>query len=68
MKITKYMEGQFYELAFDKIKDYARYSMYQVSKVINGVKIPIYRECFSEYQMKEIANNNYRIIQVERNE
>lgn len=68
MKVTKYMEGQLVELVFDKIKNYGRYTMYQVSKVFNGVKTPLYRECFSDYQKKEIKRNNYRIIQVEGNE
>ena len=65
MIVTKHAYDQVYELTFDKIKDYARYSMYQVSKVINGVKIPIYRECFSPTQINEIENNKYIIIQVE---
>ena len=68
MKITKYMEGQYIELVMDKIKDYARYSLYQVSKVVDGVKTPLYKECYSNHQMHELARNKYRIVQVESNE
>lgn len=61
MKITKYMEGQIVELVIDKIKDYARFGLYQVSRVVDGVKTPLYKECFSDHQICEIVNNRYRV-------
>lgn len=65
MKITKYMNGQTIELILDKIKDYRKYTMYQVSKMVNGVKKPLYRQCYSDYQMRELERNNYTIIQMD---
>lgn len=61
MKIIKYMEGLSIELIFDKIKKYDRYNLYQVSKLVNGVKMPLYKECFSKIQLAEIAKNRYKI-------
>ena len=61
MKITKYMEGHYVELIIEKIRDYARYGLYQVYSVVDGVKKPLYKECFSDHQICEIINNRYSI-------
>ena len=65
MKITKYMNGCTIELILDKIKDYRRFGMYQVSRMINGVKKPLYRQCYSDHQLQELERNGYKIIQMD---
>lgn len=61
IKITKYIGGRPIELVMDKIKDYTRYSLYQIYKVVNSVKIPVYKECFSIFDIIQLKRNNYII-------
>lgn len=61
IKITKYIGGRPIELVMDKIKDYTRYSLYQIYKVVNDVKIPVYKECFSIFDIIRLKRNNYVI-------
>lgn len=57
MKIKKKVQGQDVELEFVKIKDYPRYGLYQVYKIINGKRIPLYKVCYTNLQIKEIIKN-----------
>ena len=61
MKITKNINGYDVELILDKIKDYDRFSIYQVSRLVNGVKTPLYKECYSDFDICEIVNNDYKL-------
>ena len=54
MKIKKKVRGFKIELELVKIKDYSKYALYQVYKLINGKRITLYRECFTASQMSEI--------------
>lgn len=68
MKITKHINGCAIELILDKIKNYHKFSMYQVSRMINGVKVPLYKQCYSDHQIQELERNGYVIIPVDDNE
>ena len=61
MKIRKTVQGQVVELELVKIKDYPRYGLYQVYKLENGKRIPLYQECYTHLQLKEIAKKGYCI-------
>lgn len=61
MKVTRLNNGHRIELVMDKIKDYARYSLYQISRIIDGVKMPLYQECFSPIEIREIKNNGHKL-------
>lgn len=57
MKIKKKVQGKEIELELVKIKDYPRYSLYQVYKLVNGKRIPLYQECYTKLQIEEIIKN-----------
>lgn len=57
MKIEKSIQGHNVELELIKIKDYSRYSLYQVYKLVNGKRIAIYQECYTNLQIQEIKRN-----------
>ena len=57
MKIKKRVQGQVVELELVKIKDYPRYGLYQVYKLVNGKRIPLYQECYTKLQIEEIIKN-----------
>lgn len=61
MKIRKTVQGQLVELELVKIKDYSRYGLYQVYKLVNGKRIPLYQECYTKLQIKEIIRRGYWI-------
>ena len=56
LKMFVDVNGHRIELRLDKIKKYTRYSLYQVSKVVDGVKVPVYQECFSDFDVKRLTN------------
>ncbi len=57
MKIKKKVQGQDIELELVKIKDYSRYGLYQIYKLVNGKRIPLYQECYTKLQIEEIIKN-----------
>ena len=57
MKIKKKVQGQDVELELVKIKDYPRYSLYQVYKLVKGKRIAMYQECYTKLQIEEIIKN-----------
>ena len=65
MKITKRVDGHIIELIIDPIEEYVNgnnsYWRCQVSKMVDGKKIPMYEECFSSLVMRDIENNQYQI-------
>lgn len=61
MKITRLFNGHKIELFIEKIKDYPRHSLYQVYKLVNDVKVPVYQESFTNFELYEIAKNGYKI-------
>lgn len=61
MKIKKRVQGHDIELEVVKIKDYPRYSLYQVYKIVNSKRIPLYKECYTQLQIKEIIRRGYCI-------
>lgn len=54
MRIIKTIQGVKIELEIEKIKDYPRYGLYQVYRPVNGKHIPLYKECYSNLQIREI--------------
>ena len=63
LKIKKKVQGQDIDLEIVKIKDYPRYSLYQVYKLVNGKRIPMYTECYTELQIQEIIKNKNLIAE-----
>ena len=61
MKIIKKESGVEVELKYDLIKKYATYNLYQVSKKVHGVYIPVYKETLTKLQMDRIRHKNYVI-------
>lgn len=70
MKISKQVNGHYVELIIDKIKDYVdervKYATYQVSRMVNGKKEPLYTECFSDFDIKRIIKDGCRIYEYDR--
>lgn len=64
-KITKMISGHRIELILEKIKEYPRFSMYQVYKMINGVKTPLRQETYTDFEIRELAKNGYCLGDVE---
>lgn len=60
MKLIKTVEGHDIELCIDKIEDHPRCDLYQVYRVVDGVKVPLYKECFSDYDINKLIENGYR--------
>lgn len=42
-----------------KIKDYERYSLYQVYKIVDKKRVPLYKETFTDRVIKNIISNDY---------
>lgn len=61
MKIKKKVQGKYVDLELVKIKDYPRYSLYQVYKLVNGKRIAMYQECYTDLQIREIKSKGNRI-------
>lgn len=61
MKITRLINGHRVELEIEKIKDYPRFGLYQVYKLVNGVRVPVHQESFTEFELNEIKRNGYKI-------
>lgn len=59
MRVTKRVQGQNITLELEKIKDYPRFSEYQVYKIVGTERIPVYKTCLSDFQIKEIVVNKY---------
>lgn len=62
MKIIKNEQGLDIELVLDKIKDYERFSLYQVSKIVDGVKVPLYKECYADSELFTVEKNGGKIL------
>lgn len=54
MKIIRETQGQKIAQEIIKIKDYPRYALYQVNKIENGKRIPLYKQCFTNLELQEI--------------
>lgn len=61
MEFNMLIGGQDIVLVLDKIKEYPRCTLYQVSTLEDGVKVPKYQECFSDTDIRSFINNGYRI-------
>lgn len=60
IKINKIVNGHMIELVLEKIKDYARFGVYQVSRLVDGTKIPLYQESFSDFELSRILKEGYK--------
>lgn len=59
MKIKKKVQGKTINLEFIKIKEYPKYSLYQVYKIIDKKRILLYKECYTDPQIREIIDKGY---------
>lgn len=57
MKIKKKVQGHIIDLEIIKIKDYPKYGLYQVYKLENSKRIPLYKTCYTNLQIIEIKKN-----------
>ena len=55
MKFKKRNYGDITEIEIEKIKDYGRFSLYQLYKIVDDKKIPLYKECYNKEQLIKIA-------------
>lgn len=55
--IKKKILGDDIEIELEKIKDYPKFSLYQIYKIINDKRIALYKESFTYQQMKNILLN-----------
>lgn len=67
MEIIKKVRGLSTTMELDKIKDYGRFTLYQVSKYINGIKTALYKETYTDVALKEIEKNG-NVIDEEKEE
>ncbi len=65
MKIRKTVQGHVIELELVKIKNYPRYGLYQIYKLENGKRIPLYQECYTRLQIKDIVDKGYCVTDEE---
>lgn len=63
MRVKKKVRGKIIELNIEWIKNYPTYGLYQISKIEHGKQIPLYRECFTSEQMKDIISK--KLIETE---
>lgn len=65
MRIKKqiYRSKDSIELDLEKIKDYGRYTLYQVYRIDGEKRTPLYKESFTDAQIREIVLNDYSIIE-----
>lgn len=61
MKIYRLIYGHEVTLEIEKIRDYPKFGLYQVYRLENGVRIPVYQKSFTNFELKEIRENGYRI-------
>lgn len=58
MKITKYYRnGYSTKIEIEMIKDYGRFGLYQVYKVDGDNRTPLYKECFSNWDLRRIERH-----------
>ena len=61
MKIIKRVQGDNIELEIVKIKEYPRYSLYDVYKNVNGKRKFLYKQCYTKLQLNEIKAKGFCI-------
>jgi len=59
MRIKKYVQGKWIDLELEKIKKYPRYTRYQVYRLDGDKRTPLYTECYSNWQLVELAKKRY---------
>ena len=64
MKIRKRVYGHYITLDLVKVKDYSTYSLYNVYKIENNKRSLLYRQCYTELQIKEIIDKGFCIDEV----
>ena len=61
MKVRKRVQGRWVELEYKKVKEYKRFSLYEVFK--DG--LALYKTSLSKLQLEELRKNHYIIEEVE---
>ena len=64
MKIKKLVYGHYIILDLVKVKDYPTYSLYNVYKIENNKRSLLYKQCYTELQIKEIIDKGFCIDEV----
>lgn len=54
-------------LELEKIEDFGRYCLYQVYKVDGEKLIPLYKESYTDEQIKDIVLKGFRIMEEDFN-
>ena len=57
MIVHKKISTEIIKIELLKVKNYTNYDLYQVFKIENNIRIPLYKECYSNIQMREIVRN-----------
>ena len=61
INIERNVYGDKIKLLIEKIKEYDKFTIYQVYKVDNNNKIPLYKESYTCEQLKEFMKNKPNI-------
>ena len=57
MIVHKKISTEIIKIELIKVKNYTNYDLYQIFKIENNICIPLYKECYSNVQMREIVRN-----------
>lgn len=58
MKIDKKVRGREIKLELELIKHYPTYDLYQIYRIDDNNRTPLYRETFTESQLQDVLNRN----------
>ena len=59
MKFKKRVNWVMVDMEIEKIKNYGKFSLYQVYKLVGGNRTPLYKRTFTEEQLQDIIDKNY---------
>ena len=59
MKFKKRVNWVMVDVEIEKIKNYGKFSLYQVYKLVGGDRIPLYKRTFTSEQLQDIIDKHY---------
>lgn len=59
MKFKKRVNWVMVDVEIEKIKNYGKFGLYQVYKLVGGDRIPLYKRTFTSEQLQDIIDKHY---------
>lgn len=59
MKFKKRVNWVMVDVEIEKIKNYGKFNLYQVYKLVGGDRIPLYKRTFTSEQLQDIIDKHY---------